>query len=159
MLWFSINFFPISWSINCSIDSLINLPLVLILFTHIEVLNSLVGVLLLVYYKFLMKFLGFFMAFFVPLIWVCHHCRWRHTWHSCQMSREASLAWPTPTVSRVIRLCDHLRVSITCCRAFDMGAVITCFYDSGISRPGIEPRFPYAMRTFYKLSQRGELYQ
>lgn len=63
MLWFSINFFPISWSINCSIDSLINLPLVLILFTHIEVLNSLVGVLLLVYYKFLMKFLFFYGVF------------------------------------------------------------------------------------------------
>ena len=113
MLWFSINFFPISWSINCSIDSLINLPLVSILFTHIEVLNSLVGVLLLVFYKVLMKFC-LFMEFFVPLIWVCHHCRWRHTWHSSQMSREASLAchtyclkshpfvWPFPSTHNML---------------------------------------------------------
>ena len=30
----------------------------------------------------------------------------------------------------------------TCCRAFDSWAFTACFYDLGLSRPGIEPRTP-----------------
>ena len=43
----------------------------------------------------------------------------------------------------------------TCCRAFGSGAVTTCFYDSGLSRPGIKPRSPACKANALPLRNRG----
>ena len=37
----------------------------------------------------------------------------------------------------------------TCCRAFGCVSVTSCFYDLGLSRPGIDPDLPHARRTLY----------
>ena len=44
----------------------------------------------------------------------------------------------------------HLRGPVTLTLvAFGSGAVTTCFYDLGLSRPGIKPRSPHTRRTLY----------
>ena len=42
-----------------------------------------------------------------------------------------------------------------CCRAIGSGAVTTCFYDLGLSRPGIEPRSPACEANALPLRPRG----
>ena len=51
----------------------------------------------------------------------------------------------------------HLRwpMTLTCWRAFDSGAVTTCFYDLGLSRSEIEPRSPSCEATALPLRHRG----
>ena len=43
----------------------------------------------------------------------------------------------------------------TCCRAFGSGVVTTCFYDLGLSRPGIEPWSPAHEVNALPLRHRG----
>ena len=52
----------------------------------------------------------------------------------------------------------HLRGPVTlCCRAFGSGAVTTCFYDYGLSRPGFQPRSPECEANALTLRHRGGL--
>ena len=46
----------------------------------------------------------------------------------------------------------------TCYRAFGSGAVTTCFYELGLSRPGIEPRFPAHDANALSLRHHGGLW-
>ena len=43
----------------------------------------------------------------------------------------------------------------TCCRACGSGAITTCFYDSGLSQPVIEPRSLACEANAVPLRQRG----
>ena len=94
------------------------------------------------------------MEFIVPLencshILRRHHCRWRAAnfdLYSWPLNSEGSLTCHTH--------CDtclpHTRDTHTCCRA-----VPTCFYDLGLSRPGIEPRSPAYEASGLSLRHRG----
>ena len=85
------------------------------------------------------------------LIWRRKHCRWRAANFDLWLALMAieqwgffnvpHLLWHGPTVYNV-----HLRGPVTLTpypeRLTDSGAVTTCFYDLGLSRPRIEPRSP-----------------
>ena len=71
----------------------------------------------------------------------------RHSW---PLINEGSLACHT--------YCDtvhHLRGPPTCCRAFDSGAITTCFNDLGLSRPRTEPWSSACEVRALPLSHRG----
>ena len=78
-----------------------------------------------------------------------HHYRWRWRAANFDLCLPFIEQWMffsvphTPTVTRGISLLclsPRTRDTNTYCRAFGSGAVITCFNDLGLSRPGIEPR-------------------
>ena len=78
------------------------------------------------------------------LIWGCHHNRWTTTTFDLYSAFMAIEQWEFFNVPHLHMTLynGHLRgsVTLTCCRAFGIGAVTTRFKDLGLSRPGIEPR-------------------
>ena len=91
-------------------------------------------------------------SFIVPLenfslIWRRHHCWWRATNFDLCSTLMAMEQWGFFNVPHLLAYplwwsSPRTRDTHTCCRAFDSGAVTTCFYDSGLSRPGIGTRSP-----------------
>ena len=100
------------------------------------------------------------------LLWKRHHCRWRaanldlcsalmalEQWEFFNVPHQL---WHGPTLYD-----GHLRgpVTLTCCRAFDSGAVTTYFYDLGLSSLGIEPQSPACRANAPPLRHRSGLSQ
>ena len=69
-----------------------------------------------------------------------------------------SLIWRHLLIHRSTLYNGHLHDIHTRCRVFGSGDVTTCFYDLGLSRPGIEPRSP-ACEENALLLRHGDNYQ
>ena len=95
------------------------------------------------------------LEFIVPLeifslIWRRHHCRWRAAHFDLCSALMAIEQWGFFNVPHLLRhgasVCNgHLRGPVTLTPVYERfcsGDVTNCFYDLGLSQPGIEPRSP-----------------
>ena len=98
----------------------------------------------------------------ISLIWRRHHCWWRATFfYLCSVLiaieqwgffNVPHLLWHGPTLYN-----GHLRgpVTLTPVAGVWQWSCHTCFYDSGVSWPGIEPRSPACEANALPLRHRG----
>ena len=107
---------------------------------------------MLLHHEHFFLFIG--LEFIVPLehfslMWRRHHCWWRAANFDLCSALMAIELWGFFTCHTycdtglpLIMVISEDPWNSPCCRAFGSGAVITCFYDLHLSRPGIEPRSP-----------------